>query len=123
VVRQFFLNPCGPDNFLNAKCVSTVSMWAVVLSSGEIYEDIYVFSSSSFYSFLFLNAGGRVAIHHMRGVAGSTPALDFYLLCEPNCVSLRLFHCTLYKQLVFGHTLMRKGSIGPSCRAIGSQIH
>jgi hypothetical protein len=27
---------------------------------------------------------------HMREVAGSTPCLDFYLLCEPSCVSLRL---------------------------------
>jgi hypothetical protein len=27
-------------------------MWAAVLSSGEIYENIYVFSSSSFYCFL-----------------------------------------------------------------------
>jgi hypothetical protein len=27
----------------------------------------------------------------MREVAGSTPGLDFYLLCEPVCVSLRLF--------------------------------
>jgi hypothetical protein len=26
----------------------------------------------------------------MREVAGSTPGLDFYLLCEPICVSLRL---------------------------------
>jgi hypothetical protein len=55
----------------------------------------------------------------MREVAGSTPGLDFYLLCEPVCVSL---HCTLYKQLVFDHTLMRKGSVGRSCRAIGSKI-
>jgi hypothetical protein len=28
---------------------------------------------------------------HMREVAGSTLGLDFYLLCEPICVSLRLF--------------------------------
>jgi hypothetical protein len=27
----------------------------------------------------------------MREVAGSTPGLDFYLLCEPICVSLRLY--------------------------------
>jgi hypothetical protein len=26
----------------------------------------------------------------MREAAGSTPGLDFYLLCEPICVSLRL---------------------------------
>jgi hypothetical protein len=73
----------------------------------------------------------------MREVAGSTPDLDFCLLCEPICVSLRLFHCTLYKQLVFDHTLMQKGSVGQlvfdhtlmqkgsvglSCRAIGSKI-
>jgi hypothetical protein len=58
----------------------------------------------------------------MREVAGSTPGLDFYILCEPVCVSLRLFHCTLYKQLVFDHTLMRNGSVGRSCRAIGSKI-
>jgi hypothetical protein len=58
----------------------------------------------------------------MREVAGSTPSLYLYLLCEPNCVSLRLFHCTLYKQLVFGYSLMRKGSVGRSCRAIGSKI-
>jgi hypothetical protein len=58
----------------------------------------------------------------MREVAGSTPGLDFYLLCEPIYVSLRLFHCTLYKQLVFDHTLVRKGSVGHSCRAIGSKI-
>jgi hypothetical protein len=38
------------------------------------------------------------------------------------CVSLRLFHCTLYKQLVFDHTLMRKGSVGRSCRAMWSKI-
>jgi hypothetical protein len=37
------------------------------------------------------------------------------------CVSLRLFHCILYKQLVFDHTLMRKVSVGRSCRAIGSK--
>jgi hypothetical protein len=41
----------------------------------------------------------------MREVVGSTPGLDLYLLCEPICVSLHLFHCTLYKQLVFDHTL------------------
>jgi hypothetical protein len=58
----------------------------------------------------------------MRDVASSTPGLDFYLLCEPICVSLRLFYCTLYKQLVFDHTLMRKGSVGRSCRAIGSKM-
>jgi hypothetical protein len=58
----------------------------------------------------------------MREVAGSTPGLDFYLLCEPICVSLRLFHCALYRQLVFVHTLMRKGSVGRSCRAMGSKI-
>jgi hypothetical protein len=27
----------------------------------------------------------------MREVAGSTPGLDFYILCEPIYVSLRLF--------------------------------
>jgi hypothetical protein len=27
----------------------------------------------------------------MREVVGSTPGLDFYSLCEPICVSLRLF--------------------------------
>jgi hypothetical protein len=27
----------------------------------------------------------------MREVAGSTPGLDFYLLCEPICVSLPLY--------------------------------
>jgi hypothetical protein len=43
-------------------------------------------------------------------------------MCEPIYVSLRLFHCTLYKQLVFDHSLMRKGSVGRSCRAIGSKI-
>jgi hypothetical protein len=31
----------------------------------------------------------------IREVTGSTPGLDFYLLCEPNCVSLRLFHFTI----------------------------
>jgi hypothetical protein len=31
----------------------------------------------------------------MREVAGSTTGLDFYLLCEPICVSVRLFHSTL----------------------------
>jgi hypothetical protein len=45
----------------------------------------------------------------MRDVVGSTPGLDFYILCEPIYVSLRLFHCTLYNQLVFDYTLMRKG--------------
>jgi hypothetical protein len=45
-----------------------------------------------------------------------------YLLCEPICVRLRLFNCTLYKQLVFDHTLMRKGSVGCSCGTIGSKI-
>jgi hypothetical protein len=45
-----------------------------------------------------------------------------YILCEPICVSLCLFHCTLCRQLVFDHTLMRKGSVGRSCRAIGSKI-
>jgi hypothetical protein len=30
----------------------------------------------------------------MREVAGSPPGLDFYILCEPICVSLCLFHCT-----------------------------
>jgi hypothetical protein len=59
----------------------------------------------------------------MREVAGSTPGLDFSILCEPIYVSLRLFHCTLYKQQVFDHTLMRKGSVGRSCRAIGFKIH
>jgi hypothetical protein len=59
----------------------------------------------------------------MQEVVGSTPGLDFYLLCGPICVSLRLFHCTLCKQLVFDHTLMRKGSVGRSCRALGSKIH
>jgi hypothetical protein len=63
-----------------------------------------------------------LAVCHMREVTGSTPGLDFYLLCEPICVSLRLFHCTLYKHLVFEHTLMRKGSVGRSCRAIGYKI-
>jgi hypothetical protein len=58
----------------------------------------------------------------MREVVGSTPGLDFYLLSEPICVSLRLFYCTLYKQLVFDHTLMRKGSVGHSCRDIGYKI-
>jgi hypothetical protein len=58
----------------------------------------------------------------MREVAGSTPGLDFYLLCEPIYVSLCLFHCTLYKQLVFDHTLMRKGSVEHSCGAIGYRI-
>jgi hypothetical protein len=42
----------------------------------------------------------------MREVASSNPGLDFYLLCEPIYVSLRLFHSTLCRQLVFGHTLM-----------------
>jgi hypothetical protein len=39
---------------------------------------------------------------HMREVAGSTPGLDFYLLCEPIYVSLHLFHCTctLYMYIV-----------------------
>jgi hypothetical protein len=36
-------------------------------------------------------------------------------LCEPICVYLCLFHCTLCKKLVFDHTLMRKGSVGRSC--------
>jgi hypothetical protein len=63
-----------------------------------------------------------LAVLPYREVTGSTPGLDFYLLCEPICVSLRLFHYTLYKQLVFDHTLMRKGSVGHSCRAIGSKI-
>jgi hypothetical protein len=45
----------------------------------------------------------------MRDVAGSTPGLDFYILCEPIYVSLRLFHYTLYNQLVFDHALMRRG--------------
>jgi hypothetical protein len=53
---------------------------------------------------------------HMREVAGSTPGLDFYILCEPICVSLCLFHCTLYKKLVFDHTLMRNSSVGFYCR-------
>jgi hypothetical protein len=65
---------------------------------------------------------GGVAICHMREVAGSTPGLDFYILCEPICVSLCLFHCTLCKQLVFYYTLKRKGSVGRSCRATGSKI-
>jgi hypothetical protein len=30
---------------------------------------------------------------HMRGVAGSTPGLDFYLLCEPFVVYF-IVHCT-----------------------------
>jgi hypothetical protein len=29
----------------------------------------------------------------MREVAGSNPGLDFYILCEPIYVSLRLIHC------------------------------
>jgi hypothetical protein len=29
----------------------------------------------------------------MREDAGSTPGLDFYILCEPICVSLCLFQC------------------------------
>jgi hypothetical protein len=37
-------------------------------------------------------------------------SLDFYLLCEPIYVSLCLFHCTLYKQLVFDHTLLMRKS-------------
>jgi hypothetical protein len=40
------------------------------------------------------------------------------------CVSLRLFHCTLCKQLVFDHNLIRKRFSRPlicSCRAIGSK--
>jgi hypothetical protein len=35
---------------------------------------------------------------HMREVAGSTPGLDFYLLCELICVLLRLFW---YKNIGF----------------------
>jgi hypothetical protein len=38
---------------------------------------------------------------YMREVAGSTPGLDFYVLCEPIMFLFHcLFHCTLYKQLV-----------------------
>jgi hypothetical protein len=33
-----------------------------------------------------------------------------------------MYQNTLYKQLVFDHTLMRKGSVGRLCRAIGSKI-
>jgi hypothetical protein len=33
-----------------------------------------------------------LAVVPLREVAGSTPGLDFYLLCEPICVSLCLFH-------------------------------
>jgi hypothetical protein len=39
-------------------------------------------------------------------------------LCFSSFISL----CKLYKQLVFDHTLMRKGSVGLSCRAMGSKI-
>jgi hypothetical protein len=46
---------------------------------------------------------------------GEHPNILFYLLCEPIYVSLRLFHCTLYKQLVFVHNLMRKGLVGRLC--------
>jgi hypothetical protein len=37
----------------------------------------------------------------------------------PICVSLRLFHCTLYKQIVFDHALMRKGSVGSKILSCG----
>jgi hypothetical protein len=58
---------------------------------------------------------------YARG-CGFESHLDFYILCEPIYVSLRLFHCTLYKQLAFDHTLMRKGSVGRSYWAIWSKI-
>jgi hypothetical protein len=36
---------------------------------------------------------------------------------SPYCPhSQKYNHCTLYKQLIFDHTLMRKGSVGRSCR-------
>jgi hypothetical protein len=37
-----------------------------------------------------------------------------------NGMVLRLFHCTLYNQLVFDHTPAKR-SVGRSCRAIGSK--
>jgi hypothetical protein len=55
---------------------------------------------------------------------GSTPGLDFYLLCEPICVSLSLFHMYIVQATsIWPYTLMRKGSVGHSCRAIGSKMH
>jgi hypothetical protein len=49
-----------------------------------------------------------------------------YILLQNNHVKFVLlfvyFIVQLYKQLVFDHTLMRKGSVGHSCRAIGSKI-
>jgi hypothetical protein len=53
----------------------------------------------------------------MREVAGSDSRSIYCVnhLCFSSLISL-------YKQLVFHHTLMRKGSVGRSCRAIGSKI-
>jgi predicted secreted protein len=42
-----------------------------------------------------------------------------YIVWTNLCFSLFI---SLYKQLVFDHTLMRKGSVGRSCRDIGSKI-
>jgi hypothetical protein len=52
----------------------------------------------------------------MREIAGSNPGLDFYILCEPIYVSS--FISLYIVQATSDHTLMRKGSVGRSCRAI-----
>jgi hypothetical protein len=44
----------------------------------------------------------------MREVAGSTPGLDFYLLCEPICVSLHLFLTIHYMYYIELNTVTRK---------------
>jgi hypothetical protein len=73
--------------------------------------------------FSWLKKDERVSMYRKYVPFDSQSRLLFIgSLTQPICVSLRLFRCTLYKQLVFDNTLMRKGSVGRSCRAIGSKI-
>jgi hypothetical protein len=48
----------------------------------------------------------------MREVAGSTPGLDFYILCEPICVSLCLFSCGMVHQGIY-RTVWRGATYDP----------
>jgi hypothetical protein len=43
----------------------------------------------------------------MREVAGSTPGLDFYLSCEPICVSLRYYIDPLAYSSCLWHAVSR----------------
>jgi hypothetical protein len=53
---------------------------------------------------------GPVVIEHVN---------TLFIVWTNLCFSLFI---SLYKQLVFDHTLMWKGLVGHSCRAIGSKI-